>query len=58
MTTQAIRYRKVGGIWFLRLWRVQLSFCLCRKSARTQADPVRFYREYPGGSIVQVYHDR
>lgn len=26
-----IRARKVGGIWFLRLGRLQFSFCLCRE---------------------------
>jgi hypothetical protein len=25
-----IRYRKVGGLRFLRLGRLQFSFCLCR----------------------------
>lgn len=25
-----LRRRKVGGIWFVRLGRFQLSFCLCR----------------------------
>jgi hypothetical protein len=24
------RKRKVGGIWFVRLGRLQFSFCLCR----------------------------
>lgn len=24
------RHRKVGGIWFVRLGRLQFSFCLCR----------------------------
>ncbi len=24
------RRRKVGGIWFVRLGRFQMSFCLCR----------------------------
>ena len=22
--------RKVGGIWFVRLWRIRMSFCLAR----------------------------
>ena len=22
--------RKVGGIWFIRLWRIRVSFCLAR----------------------------
>jgi hypothetical protein len=25
-----LRRRKVGGIWFLRIGRFQMSFCLCR----------------------------
>jgi len=28
--------RKVGGLWFLRLGRLQFSFCLCK-----QAKPLR-----------------
>jgi hypothetical protein len=27
-----VRYRKVGGIRFLRIGRLQFSFCLCRSS--------------------------
>jgi len=29
-----IRRRKVGGIWFVRIGRIQLSFCLCRSFGR------------------------
>lgn len=31
-----IGWRKVGGIWFVRVGRVRLSFCM----ARTQRQPV------------------
>lgn len=24
------RRRKVGGIWFIRFWRVRVSFCVAR----------------------------
>lgn len=26
--------RKIGGIWFIRLGRFQMSFCVCRNHAR------------------------
>jgi hypothetical protein len=59
------RYRKVGGIRFLRLGRLQFSFCLCKafekQEKRTHApvlDGVKYHREYPGGTTVVVYHDR
>jgi hypothetical protein len=60
------RYRKVGGIRFLRIGRLQFSFCLCKafekQEKRTQPtlvlDDVKYYREYPGGSTVVVYRDR
>lgn len=29
-----MRAFKVGGLWFLRLGRVQLSFCFCRSTAK------------------------
>jgi hypothetical protein len=61
-----VRRRKVGGIWFLRVGRLQFSFCLCRGYApkekpRTQPrtlDGVKYFRQYEGGSTVVVYHDR
>ena len=28
-----IRYRKVGGLRFLRIGRLQLSWCVCRATA-------------------------
>lgn len=28
-----MRYRKVGGIWFFRVGRLQFSFCKCRRPA-------------------------
>jgi len=43
-----IRRRKVGGIWFLRVGRLQFSFCLCRS----------FARPYKGGRTVEVCRDR
>jgi len=30
MRTQPPFYRKIGGLRFLRLGRLQLSFCICR----------------------------
>ena len=36
MRTQPPLYRKVGGLHFVRLGRVQLSFCLCRNTAATR----------------------
>jgi hypothetical protein len=67
-----VRRRKVGGIWFLRVGRLQFSFCLCRgyapkeKPAHSwptpdgvrQAARMLEARKYPGGSTVVVYHDR
>lgn len=41
------RRRKVGGIWFVRLGRLQLSFCVCRS----------FERAYRGGRTVEVARD-
>lgn len=31
-----LRYRKVGGLRFLRIGRLQLSFCVCRKPSPFQ----------------------
>ena len=67
-----IRRRKVGGIWFLRIGRLQFSFCLCRSYAKQEkrgAKPAHssgrnivieapYVRRYPGGSTVVVYDDR
>lgn len=25
------RRRKVGGIWFMRVWRIRVSFCIARE---------------------------
>lgn len=34
MTNSILHYRKVGGLHFLRLFRLQFSFCLRRRVAR------------------------
>jgi hypothetical protein len=56
-------YKKVGGLHFVRVWRLSFSFCLCKakpKASRTQRPPVRVVeaRSYPAGSTVVVYNDR
>ena len=55
-------YKKVGGLHFVRVWRLSFSFCLCksRVKPRTQRPPVRVVeaRSYPAGSTVVVYNDR
>ena len=30
LTLIGIRYRKIGGLHFLRFGRLQISFCVCR----------------------------
>jgi hypothetical protein len=40
--------RKVGGIWFVKLGRFNLSFCISRRSCRV----------YEGGNTVVVYQDQ
>lgn len=60
-----IRRRKVGGIWFLRIGRLQFSFCLCKSFAPAEKKPahsrgaisVPYVRHYPGGSTVVLYRD-
>lgn len=62
------RHRKVGGLHFVRLGRLQFSFCLCRsfekqetckaKPAHSGAIVVPYVRRYEGGSTVAVYRDR
>lgn len=55
-----VRRRKAGGIWFVRIGRLQFSFCLCRGfepaarvySARTFRPP------YRGGNTMVVDRDR
>lgn len=61
-----VRHSKVGGIRFLRIGRLQFSFCLCRgfeqkpkrKGIRPALDGVKYFRQYEGGSTAVVYHDR
>ena len=33
--------RKVGGIWFARLGRVQVSFCICKANPERDAPTIR-----------------
>jgi len=35
-----ITYRKVGGLRFVRVGRLQMSFCMCRKVERPARLPV------------------
>jgi hypothetical protein len=62
-----MRYRKVGGIHFLRVGRLQFSFCVCRSALAEKPAHSRgrnivieapYVRRYPGGSTVVVYDDR
>ena len=32
--------KKIGGIRFVRIWRLQLSFCVCR-STKSDVEPKR-----------------
>lgn len=32
-------YKKVGGLTFVRVWRLSASFCVIRKRAAAQAEP-------------------
>lgn len=65
-----VRHRKVGGIRFLRIGRLQFSFCLCRSFAKAEKPAhsrargrdividAPYVHRYPGGSTVVVYDDR
>lgn len=44
------RCRKVGGIWFLRLGRLQFSFCLCRGEMRAVQ-----HVTYPAGNAMVAH---
>lgn len=50
--------RKVGGIWFLRVGRLQFMFCVCKPvahSRRLERDIATLVkRTYPGGRKVVV----
>lgn len=37
--------RKIGGIWFLRIGRWQLSFCACRQAIEPRPIPMRNMRD-------------
>ena len=39
-------YRKIGGLRFIRLGRLQLSFCIVRKKPVPRILPGRFYPAY------------
>jgi hypothetical protein len=65
MSMLNVRYRRVGGIRFLRLGRLQFSFCLCqsfnkaeKRAHSPRLAPVIEARKYPAGSTVVVYADR
>ncbi len=65
-----VSYRKVGGLRFVRIGRLQLSFCVVKRRsindaqrmdacrALTALAPIREVRRYPAGSTVVVYDDR
>lgn len=43
------KYRKVGGLRFLRIGRLQLSWCVVRKAAPALARKAALVREVPAG---------
>lgn len=45
-----MRYFKVGGLRFFRVWRIQLSFCLCRTEKPRRKAP----RTYSGGRVIDL----
>lgn len=47
-----LRLKKVGGVWFARVWRVQISFCLCRATPHKRAATQR--RRYHGGNVLTL----
>lgn len=50
MNVLNVRHRKVGGIWFLRIGRLQFSFCLCRGFDQRERRP----RAYRGGRTIDL----
>lgn len=41
--------RKVGGIWFARVWRIRVSFCIARAPVRTINARVSNYERFLNG---------
>lgn len=42
--------RKVGGIWFVRCWRIRVSFCLARATQpQVNYEPRSVYDRYLAG---------
>jgi hypothetical protein len=44
--------RKVGGIWFARVWRIRVSFCLARAPAHSINTRVQNYERFLNGGYA------